>query len=335
MKGRAHSKTKHMSVLKRYQGRSFLISTDLETDDMVALYILSKEIPSENITFLVGEGNSGMKKLRMNKYVKKLGFKNATVIRGFSSEKMFPYDGYDLFSESFINQLNCNKENVSYITKELYSFLKKKSPIIISLKPPRELLKLTTLYTDDIISVFSKCVFFGYMSFNMRCLMKEYNHDHIITFLEAFKECYYYETFHAIGSVNTITDKDIDMKKLPKIVYNVMKDWNRHMVENCNKTCERYKDRKDKRGKAKYHRNKKALEDIQKSKGEQFVNADCGLIMSLLHDNPPYTKHRVEFDEKTGYSKFTQDGKINVIQPIDKSEYRKFQILFLKKLLKC
>ena len=53
---------------------NIIITTDLETDDLIALLILVEYIPKDaNISFVVGEGNATMKYYRMTEYVKLMG----------------------------------------------------------------------------------------------------------------------------------------------------------------------------------------------------------------------------------------------------------------------
>jgi hypothetical protein len=232
-----------------------IISTDLETDDLMALWMLSKEIPYSNIIFLVGEGNALIKKIRMEYYAEILGFKNFKVVRGYSSDKNFIYDGYDVLTKytilrSFyliyyfimnwlIKILGC--EDIS--VKEIKKFIIDKTPLIISLKPPRELIDIYITNPD----IFNECILYGYMSFNLRCLMKKNSKTLIVNFLESFKECYYYETYHAIGSNNIIGNNDIDMEKLPKVVYEVMMYWNKGLLKSCKSVCKEYKNYNDKK----------------------------------------------------------------------------------------
>jgi len=325
-------------LTKKFKKSSIIISTDLETDDLLAIWMLSKIIPNKNIMFLVGEGDSYIKSKRMERYAKSLGFTNYSVVQGIGSKKLFKYDGHDIFKLDEIKEF---KKDIEEGTDEgtddirlcvtlasLKFFIKWNSPLIFSLKPPRELIELWKMKN----TIFKNCIMFGYMSFNLRCLMKEWSHENIIEFLNSFEECYFYETYHAVGKNNIISGKDIDMKKLPKLVYDLMIYWNKSMLENCQETCETYKDRKDKRGVSKFRRNSAVVKAINDNNGEQFVNADCGLIMSLLDQNVSYIKKSLKFDE-SGYSIFSEGGKINVINVCDKKKFRESQIELLKEML--
>ncbi len=260
-------------------------------------------------------------------YAKLCGFTNFNVTQGMNSKKLFKYDGHDIFSPIEIKRFKRIQFNPLSL-EPLKNFIKESSPLIISLKPPREFIKLWD--TDK--TIFNNCIMFGYMSFNLRCLMREWSHKKIIEFLNSFKECYFYETFHSVGENNIISCKDIDMKKLPKFVYDLMIYWNKGLIEGCRETCESYKDRKDKRGMSKFKRNLDIIKAIEDYKGEQFVNADCGLILSLLQPGAPFVKKSLKFNE-AGYSFFEEGGKINVISVDDKKKYRESQIKQLKKML--
>jgi hypothetical protein len=88
-----------------------------------------------------------------------------------------------------------------------------------------------------------------------------------------------------------------------------------------------------KKSKSKFYRNKKIIKCIIDNNCNQFVNADCGLIMSLMLNDLPYKKLKVNFND-VGYSELENNGKINVISPIDKEAFRIFQINMLKTMLK-
>jgi len=332
-----------MSILDAwaYSLGSFLIMTDLEPDDMLALYMLSKSISNSKVLFLVGEGNSNIKEMRMKKYIELLGFKNATVLRGMSSDKNFKYDGFDVETEKEIKDITKVDDDIKFVEAQLDVFISDTNPAIICLKPPRELIKMYFDDDNNFSERLAKCEMAGYMSFNLRCLMKKWEKPKIIEFLKNFKRCYFYETHNAVGSANTITTDDLDFNLIPKIVKDVMKLWNKFMMEDCKDTIKKLRKKLDlkmvmndsKRYKRKLMRNEKKLTQIEGKEETQFVNADTGLIMSLLQVNAPYKLVSIKYDEKTGYPVMSKGDDLYCIQPNDRSVFRKMQVLQMKKFL--
>ena len=130
---------------------------------MAAICLLSDYIKDSKIVFVVGEGNSLIKEKRMEVYVKRIGFTNAKIIRGYSSPKKFDYDGYDVFSKDVLDKLMDIDDDKDKPKKEIAEFIEKETPFIIVLKPPWELIELWNEGFD-----MSKCRLAGYMSFNLR-----------------------------------------------------------------------------------------------------------------------------------------------------------------------
>ena len=319
-----------MNLSQQYDSNTvFLISTDLETDDVAAIYLLSLCIPDNKIYFLVGEGDRDIKYERMKMYIKMIGFSNAHVLYGLPSNKKFTFDGYDVFTpQTNIKLPKCNL-SMEELYCEIFRALHQK-PVIISLKPPRELITIYMRYPD----FFKDLTIYGYMSFNLRCLMKDYIKANIIEFFESFKETYWYETYHAIGSDNIITGKDIDMNAMPQVISGIMKYWNKHQVEYSKGVCSKLEGKEDARSKSRYHRNQKAIGQVVDNDYLQFVNADTGLIFSMIDDSgaSKYIKRTVSFDER-GYSVIKPGDKIYVIQPDNKEDYNIYQKSMLRELL--
>jgi len=355
-----------ISIFDRYNPKSFLVFTDLETDDMVALYVLAKRFGKSKkfkFMFVVGEGDSRIKAIRMNKYVKKLGFENAEVVQGYSSNKNFTYDGKDVMTEEefailFNKAEEYDKEGEK---KKIYEFLLNESPFIISIKPPRELMEMFKNGHPMYRRVFKRCIFAGYMSFNLRCLMNEYKPD-LVNFLKAFKICFFYESHYAVGSDNIITGKDFSFEKLPELIKRVMTDWNRHMIVDCKETIEEccsqtieefyskpieklstytieelyesieYDESMNEREKERMKRNVKKLFQILKNDYKQFVNADGGLLISLLQYCAPYKWMSLKYDLKSrnGYPILGIGKDVKIIKPKDPKKYREFQVRMMK-----
>lgn len=327
-----------IAMLTKYD--SFLISTDLEPDDMVAIEIMSKVIHDKQVVFLVGEGDAHIKTIRMKHYIEEFGFKNATILTGMDSRKKFPYDGYDVMSQNEVENLMNVDPDIKFLMKQLEVFIKERKPLIISIKPPRELIKLfkeSKAFRDAI----SKVTIVGYMSFNIRCLMREYSKDDIVKFLKSFCKCYFFETHYAFErNENNITERDFKFEDhLSETTLKVMKLWNKFMVEDCQKTItemtKRLNTKNSDEDRVKFEgrlrRNRKTLKQV--SSGIQFVHADSGLILTLLTVNPPYRSASLKYDTKTAYPIVGEGYDIMLISPENKGEFRKLQIEHIKKIL--
>ena len=73
----------------------YIVATDLEPDDMVALlHLRMRGIQPDAL--IVGEGDAATKTRRARTYVKLLGWDTTRVIRSDGSDKAFPEDGSDL-----------------------------------------------------------------------------------------------------------------------------------------------------------------------------------------------------------------------------------------------
>jgi hypothetical protein len=278
--------------------------------------------------FVVGEGDSLIKEKRMKIYIEKIGFTNAKVVSGYSSKNKFPYDGHDVMTKDEIDKLMDIEEDKKEIKKKIAVFIKIEEPFIISLKPPRELIELWNEGFD-----MSKYPFAGYMSFNLRCLMREWK-PKLVSFLKSFRICYFYETKYAVGGskYSAITQKDFDFEILPKIVNKLIYYWNKHQEEMCLKNIKELVEKSDQGSKQRLDRNKKTLKQVLDNNYSQFVNADTGLILSLLEECAPYEPRKISYDLKSrnAYPKLEEGDDVKVIQPDDIVKYRELQVKMMK-----
>ena len=127
-----------------------VITTDLEPDDVLALKIIFEEANRLYCTghkypiqmVIVGEGNSAIKKARMEKLLKAyFGAPVGVQVKAGRStlDKLFPYDGEEL-GEKFqcaIPQKDEGSQALIQVVKD------SKRPLIISLKPVQELVPLS------------------------------------------------------------------------------------------------------------------------------------------------------------------------------------------------
>lgn len=157
--------------------KNIAIATDLEPDDVLALKIIFQEAnalyhkqPENGYPIqlvIVGEGNSAIKKVRMeallDHYFNVPDTVKVQVKAGQSTtDNPFPYDGRELFSKEILNQYPFPQTEEG--TDALIKFVKdSEQPLIIQLKPVQELVALS--FMSDLAQK-TDVIFYG--SFNFR-----------------------------------------------------------------------------------------------------------------------------------------------------------------------
>ena len=341
-----HIKIKKMTLFsKLVNAKNILITTDLESDDCIFIDIFMKVIGKkyQKIYFLVGQGNSYMKYCRMKKYIELHKYENCEVIQGYSSKKDFILDGQDVFSEEECNQIRkvtgkeydpdkYDYDSDKYDSDKLIEVLKT-LPVIISLEPIRELIELYTTCKD----YFKYIDFVGYMGFNVRDVLDKYKFEYVTDFLKSFRSVIFYETFHATGENSSLNNNEFPFDKLPVNINKLITQWNTHLYNKAQKEVEKInkipETKRSDRDKAKLYRNKKIIKANDDANMLQFVNADTGLLASLLLDlkeNEDYYQADVTFDGNYTLVKENKESKIIVICPKDKEEFRQKQIAFYR-----
>lgn len=153
------------------------IATDLEPDDVLALYILFKEANQQYAAtgeypiklIIVGEGNVDIKKKRMEALLEYMNApKDIKVVKGKStSDNIFPLDGEELFDKNQLKDLpfkdNPGAEGVHAISEFLTD---SDNPLIIQIKPAQELLSIPS-------DLAKKATIIFYGSFNFRKTIKD------------------------------------------------------------------------------------------------------------------------------------------------------------------
>ncbi len=160
-------------LLKNYS--AVAISTDLETDDVLALSILFdeanriyQESPGSKYPIdllIVGEGNAAIKKMRMEKLINEyFNIPPGVVIRvvegSSTKDNDFVYDGLELFDPEVLEGIPYPEENQAAAILESWA-IQAANPLIIQLKPAPEL-----LYMDADAAAKTSLLFYG--SFNLR-----------------------------------------------------------------------------------------------------------------------------------------------------------------------
>lgn len=163
-------------LLKNYE--NVAIATDLEPDDVFALAILFKEANRIYSTssqskypidlIVVGEGNTTIKRLRMEMLLQKYfdlppGVSVRVVEGRATTDNIFTYDGEELFEKETLKNIPFPlMEQERHATEVLQTWAEHaENPFIIQLKPASELLALPPDVTRKITLLF-------YGSFNIR-----------------------------------------------------------------------------------------------------------------------------------------------------------------------
>ena len=257
---------------KKRQQADIIMSHDGEPDDIKALAALVGALTQYKqpikLTFLVGEGNSGIKILRMQKLIEILQEQGVlkdnitiNVIQGYGSNKNFELDGVELFGskENVDTALAASKlgngvsleEHQAALEKLADIFRKNPETFVIATKPPREFIDLCM--AEETAELMRSATYWGTFSFNIRTLMSEAEDAQvqgedkkaavlatqasIFKFLSSFKQLYYFESFFALGSVNSFNETDsaslfahLDETAFGHAFSQLMKNWNAHIL---------------------------------------------------------------------------------------------------------
>lgn len=168
-------------LLKKYD--SVAIATDLEPDDVMALKIIFDEanrVYNENSQVkypidlvIVGEGNTAIKRMRLEKMMKQYynlpKDVDVQIVEGRATlYNIFPYDGQELFEEAELKEVKFNEDDKGAVTL-LKDFVKKaEQPLIIQIKPANELFALSL---DQELSAKTSVIFYG--GFNISATLKD------------------------------------------------------------------------------------------------------------------------------------------------------------------
>jgi len=287
---------------------------------------------NKNIAFIVGEGSSIIKSSRMSVYVQLMQISECMIIKGYDSDKDYEYDGYDVLSKKSIEQLreidSKQKKNYDSTHAQILHILEF-NPIIIMMKPPRELVELFLKNKN----IFKNTMMFLYGGFNIRCLFGKYSKDTIKEFISSFKGVIFYESFFAIGEANNINNIDINFDCMPDYLLDLIEKWNISINSYCKNVVANTNNLEV------IKRNNKIIDSIEKSRGRQFVDADCGMVLTML-SNIPYEycyPCNIDFDENN-YSviKKNDNSNILVVNPDDanKEKLKNDHIEYLNRFFK-
>ena len=267
---------------------------------------------------------------------------------GHSSDKSYEFDGNEFLPRSFlVDSLGLTESDPVYswydedehtsvcdypfsasrlFPKECVSYMKEftklheSTNLYIVMKPPRELMELWKCGAVD--NSEKNLVLYG--SFNLRCIMGEYTHEEILAFLKSFKACYIYESFYVTNTNSFHDDKVEDL--YPMDLKRTIHWWNKSILDDCVESVKSKvpewngKDDIDieslemcEKDKEYVKRNLKVVLDIGRHP-MQVVNADCGMIASLLFENMdtlPIKDVELSFNE-FGYTQFRETTGSNI-----------------------
>jgi hypothetical protein len=280
---------------QRRKMQTIWISTDLEPDDVLALYRRSLR---KAHYYVVGEGdNPNIKYNRMKRYCQLLGNDHAIVIQGFRSKKPFPNDGKEF------DYLENEQNNEDYMT-HFKKFATSSNPTMFSLKPMRELTKYFAEDKNQVKELTKNVTLYVYGGFNFRCLVREFGSE-LLELLHSFKKVCIYESHHATRQ-NSVTKKNFPLlynhfqkhsnDPYIQILSKLTKIWNCHLLDEMKERLEIEPDQKN------VERLNKIISDIEGNEDFQFVLADFALT-SIYDKIEPYPIKNLRFDEE-GYLKF-------------------------------
>ncbi len=171
---------------------SVIYSLDMEPDDIYGLIpfveMLDTYDAEMTLTFLVGEGHSGIKVLRMQELVallQKQGYLKENIkidfIQGYGSSKVFELDGVELFESKEAVSLrlaaegfgdgSTELEHIHALEKLNTVFSGSPETFVIGTKPPREFIDLCAQKEGP--GLLKRAIYSGTFSFNIRTLMNE------------------------------------------------------------------------------------------------------------------------------------------------------------------
>ena len=204
-----------MPLIDKYS--HIAITTDLEPDDMLGLLpvlLHAKKTFDSTGSYpigliVVGEGHSGIKMKRMEKFIEVARTSNLIphgvkidIAQGYGSEKDFLCDGEEYFSKERIQQWRDGGLEATSVDgkKKLVDFLNDhQNPLILQLKPARELLEIAA--NPETATLVGKADTFIYGSFNIRLLMKTNTKEVLANFLHRFNKTIFFENFYAYNEL--------------------------------------------------------------------------------------------------------------------------------------
>lgn len=224
--------------------KNIWLETDLEPDDILAIYLLIKKqlIPKY---IVVGESDVKDKMEIMCHLITFLKTERILskdhmvhIIYGHGSSTIHPY----LLSDKKQTTPHMQHSNYTHYNYMLSTYINDNNdPIFIGLKPPRELIDYTSSLDNQ--KMLKKLTAYFYGSFNFRSIP---NKIHLFQILPLFKETYIYESYYATGLNNSMTPENcpltwktlfIKESKYLKQLFYAITTWNEYQLIQCRNKC--------------------------------------------------------------------------------------------------
>lgn len=225
-----------------------LVLTDLETDDVIALWILLKSGALRNKELMiVADGchskhdNEEYALCKLAEVIlfclgevipEELKPKDISIVRGEATKTDFPRDYYGLITDR-------PPKTYEHWRGPVIDFLSNGPVFIFGIKPCTELMMLMS---DNEAGKIEPAIDFKqhtaafYGSFNNRTLFKTFPRERVVDMMHLCGSNFYYETFLAVGEVNNMTPDNAGKElfdHFPDTVKKAMKGWNDYIIEDC------------------------------------------------------------------------------------------------------
>jgi len=306
------------SLSNFFTNKNLWIESDLEPDDVLAIDILKKRGYKMH-TIVCGEGKDKIN--RCMAYYDK----SSNVVKGYDSDKDFPEPA------KYKDYVSSSTYSTNY-KEQLKSYLESNTKLVI-MKPPRELFEMYMNDKESTKALLKTVTCYIYGSFNIRSLKAD--KSDVLDFLNSFAHLYYYESYRASGSNNSVSNDNYD--KFSKLnscdnFFDIMDAWDTYILKDCIDTCnlitgrndevlksldeyvaaneltQKFVDGMTEDVKGRYNRNYKCYVSVAKNKGQQFVLADVGLALCI--DKEVWDNVTLDFNS-AGYTVYTESPTSN------------------------
>ena len=309
-----------------------VVMTDLEPDDILALYLLREQLAAFGSRLLVIVGESSASKVELATVILRLlGVEAAMVLQGEVSDKEYPSTMYGAFGVSSEYKPRFRE---SIMTKVDAFLVAVAAPLFIIMKPPHELWVIKSEYL-------ARATVVMYGGFNFRALSREELGTLTYMFNTLFFESIVYESFHATGAANALTHANTSLFKYMHEQANsspfwrglrsAVDAWNGSIIADCLETVSRLSREMIVDFKAgdwaKLHSKKRRIEDrnwkvvasIVDADGQQMVFADCAMasVLSSTDAVPGVRGHLAFSGDGYTIAEADADGRVFFVKGMD------------------
>lgn len=223
----------------------FVIYTDLEPDDIIFLLCMLAKVKTDSnnqykLVFIVGEGNTKIKQLRLQKYLLSYNLSNLSseILISYATDNYNRLDGYEVLTEKELSEYvnidasKCNSDIDKLYSADIYNIqivnrIKEfNSGTFVILKPLRCELQCHIINEFIANGNFNAYIYEG---FNLRSALSiggkfnENNHTLLLKFLKVFKNVYLLSNFVILQNNQHPTSYEISehYKKTYEKEYNI------------------------------------------------------------------------------------------------------------------